>query len=584
MRYFLFILAVVLTLCVSCSQEGFLDQTETTDLDEATVFSDSTYTTGFLTDIYTAIGFSSEPSRFGGFSGTTGGLQTASDEAEPRVSPDITTDLQFITGTLNAVTVSDRPWGLCYTYIRKANKFLKHLPETPLSQTRKTRFAAEARFLRAWYYAILLKHYGGVPIVGDTIYAPDDEISAERNTYAEVVNYIVSEVDAAAEDLTIKPINREYGRIGAGACMALKSRVLLYAASPLHNGTDYEAPFNELLGYPSYDINRWQLAMNAALALIETNAYELYVDNNPEPGFGFYAIFNANSGTGDVRASAAQITVGTILERMSGGGAGFEQLFNPPSRGGSGGGGYPYQELVASFGMNNGMPIGDQNPLYDAQNPYQNRDPRFYNTIIYDQSQLRNNSNNLEPVNIYLGSFNGIPAGQDAVRSGTPTGYYINKFRNRNISGNSGITTSQERPLIRYAEILLNYAEARNEFSGPDETVYQALELIRERAGLNPFQLERTLTQEEMRTLIRSERQVEFAIEGHRFWDVRRWKIASQTENRMMTGLEVFRDGNSVEYRPFNVRKHVFREAQYFWPIPYDEIAKSPELLQNPLY
>ncbi len=587
MKTYIQIVVIFLTIStvVSCSEENFLDQTVTTDLDESTVFADSTYTTAFLTDIYTQIGFASDPDRFSNLFVTAGGLQTACDESELHTTSTITADLQFVTGTMNSISVTERPWNLPYANIRKVNRLLKNLPNTPLSDFRKERFEGEARFLRAWYYADLLKHYGGVPIVGDTIYTADDEIPALRNSYEETVGYIIAECDAAAQLLEVKPTGRQYGRAGAGACMALKSRVLLYAASPLYNGSSYADPYNELLGYPTADQERWKLAMEAAQAVINSGAYELYVDNETEPGFGFYAIFNAGSGSNDVNATPAEVTVGTILEKQAtNDGAQLEQLFNPPSRNGLGGGGYPYQQTVEAFPMENGLNIDNPSSGYNPNSPYNNRDPRFYNSIVYDQAVLPQGTTDQAPVNIYLGSYNGQPSGQDAIYSGTPTGYYINKFRNRNISGNGGIGTNQNRPLIRYAEVLLNYAEARNEYVGPDDQVYQAIEAIRERAGLVPFELPSGLSQDEMREFIREERRVELMFEAHRFWDVRRWNIANETEDRMMKGMEITRDGNSVEFNEIDVRQHVFREAQYFWPIPYNEIAKSPELIQNPNY
>ena len=139
-------------------------------------------------------------------------------------------------------------------------------------------------------------------------------------------------------------------------------------------------------------------------------------------------------------------------------------------------------------------------------------------------------------------------------------------------------------PLMRYAEVLLNYAEAANENEGPTNLVYQAVEAIRKRAGLNPYQLPAGLSQTAMRTVIQSERRVELAYEGQRFWDVRRWMIAGQTENQQMTGMEVDRNGPATTYNLFNVRKHNFRTAMYLWPFPQSEVAKSPELVQNPGY
>ena len=168
----------------SCNSADFLDETETTDLDETTVFSDSTYTTAFLSDIYTSIGFASNFDRFndGAFWATpSGGLQTACDEAEPRQLSTITTDVQFATGTVNSVIIDNSSWVKPYENIRKVNQLLKHLPETPLAEGRKELYAAEARFLRAWYYFVLVRHYGGVPLIGDTIYSREDVINSIAN-------------------------------------------------------------------------------------------------------------------------------------------------------------------------------------------------------------------------------------------------------------------------------------------------------------------------------------------------------------------------------------------------------------------
>ncbi|WP_423128408.1 RagB/SusD family nutrient uptake outer membrane protein [Gaoshiqia sp. Z1-71] len=577
-----------LWLISSCQSKDFLDETQTTDLDEATVFSDSTYTTAFLTDIYTSIGFASDFDRFndGGFWATpSGGLQTACDEAEPRQLAKITTDVQFATGTVNPVIIDVSSWNKPYENIRKVNLFLKHIPEAPLTEGRKTRYIAEARFLRAWYYSVLLKHYGGIPLVGDTIFSPTDEIKPVRASFADCVDYIVSECDKAAMDLANNPSGRDRGRAGAGACKALKARVLLFAASPLFNGSDFasEKPeIKNLLGYPEYDKERWKLARDAAKAVISMGGYSLYVDNGEEPGRGFYRIFIPSDWVADGAYR------GTILEHKRSPGRWRENLFQPPSRGG-GGGGWPYQELADVFPMKNGKAITDPNSGYDPNNPYANRDPRFNNTFVADQTPLRNAATESVPVNIFLGNYNGQPQGQDAVHTGTPTGYYFRKQQHRQCAANYFIDVNQARPLMRYAEVLLNYAEAQNEYEGPVSDIYDALKLIRERAGIDPgpdgmFGITPGLSQKAMRELIQTERRVELAMEGFRFWDVRRWMIADQTENKIMHGMEVRRNGSNVSYTKFEVRKRIFRKAMYFWPIPYKEVAKSPTLVQNPYY
>lgn len=573
---------------VSCNSADFLDETETTDLDEATVFSDSTYTTAFLTDIYTNIGFASNFDRFndGAFFPTpSGGLQSACDEAEPRQLSTITTDVQFATGTVNSVIIDNSSWVKPYENIRKVNQLLKHLPDAPLTEGRKQIYAAEARFLRAWYYFVLVRHYGGVPLIGDVVYTRNDEINSVRNTFEECVDYIVTECDEAAKVLPNNPSGRERGHAGAGACMALKARVLLYAASPLYNGSDFASEFPEvkpLLGYPEYSAERWKLARDAARQVISMNAYSLYIDNAEESGRGYYRQYIPSDWVADGAYS------GTIIEHKRSSGRWREGLFQPPSRGG-GGGGWPYQELVDAFPMKNGKAISDPNSGYDPNDPYANRDPRLFNSIVYDQSPLRNASIENVPVNIYTGSYNGKPEGQDAVYTGTPTGYYFKKQQHRQCAANYFIDVNQARPLIRYAEVLLNYAEAQNEYEGPDSDVYDVLKKIRERAGIDPgedgmYGIESGMSKEAMREFIQNERRVELAIEGFRIWDVRRWMIAEQTDNKIMHGMEVHRDGDEVSYQTFEVRKRIFRKAMYYWPIPYAEVAKSPELIQNPYY
>lgn len=566
--YVPFIFYSAVFLMMSCTSKDFLDQTVTSDLTEEAVFADSARTVAFLNNIYTDAGFSTEPLRF-----TNGGLDAACDEGEPQKASDITTSVQFATGSVNPAIITDDAWKTCYKQIRNVNQLLKHLPNAPIVSYVKPVIRAEARFLRAWYYSILLEHYGGIPLIGDTIYAVNDHINARRNTYKECVDYIVSECDAAASSLTVTRVRDEYGRVSGGACKSLKARVLLYAASPLYNEGNIEAS-NALTGYtgsdntPEQRLQRWKDAADAARDVINLHVYSLNEDNVTAPGYGFYKVF------------LTRVNTEYIFAKMQNGNADLEKDWQPPSRNGAKGA-FPYQELVDAFGMANGKSIGDESSGYDHQNPYANRDPRMNYTIIHDQTAIMQKTGVLEPVNIYLGP-DGRGVSVDAVHEGTPTGYYINKMLDVNIAANNIHGTSRSRPLMRYAEVLLNFAEAQNEYGGPTQEVYDAVEAIRRRAGLNPYQLASGLSKEEMREIIHNERRLELAFEGHRFWDVRRWKVADETENKTMTGMEVRRNGSAVSYNVFTVRKHNFKTAMYFWPIPQGEAGKSPELIQNP--
>jgi hypothetical protein len=577
----------------SCNDSNFLDETQTTDLTTEVIFSDSTYTVGFLSEIYREIGFDTDAGRFSDIYTRYGGLQGASDEAEFKASSKITTDMLFATGSINPVVVSEDVWEKPYRNIRRVNVFLQNVDQSPLGEARKKVYKAEARFLRAWYYFIMLRHYGGIPLIGDVIYEPGDSIKSDRNTFEECVDYIISECDAVAPDMVVRPSGRDYGRVGGGACMALKSRLLLYAASPLFNG-GAEVPNGypkELIAYPEYRKERWEAAMDAAKAVMDLGAYNLFSINvrEGETNYrnlnGFFWVFQASDGA----SLGAQKELLVELQRPKG--LDRERLFNPPSRGGDGGG-FAYQELIDAFPMLNGKSITEE-PAYDEQNPYANRDPRLYQSICYDQHPMQNGGTPMVPVNTYLRE-DGTPFDQDAVYSGTPTGYYICKMQHwPAAAANYFVGPSQSQPQLRYAEILLNFAEAANEWqapANPSDEVYAAIKLIRERAGILPgddemFGLKPNMNTDEMREIIRNERRVELAYEGFRFFDVRRWMIAPETDGRMMTGMEIRinSEGKKV-YKRFDVRRHVWRPAMYFWPIPYKETAKTENLIQNPYY
>ncbi len=566
--------ALAFLACTACSKQGFLDQTQSSDLNEEVVFSDSTYTINFLSGIYGDIGFATWPKRFGG-----GGLDASTDEAEGAGLGSINTFIQFATGTVNSNIITNDAWATTYTNIRRANIMLKNLHRARFGTTIKVRVKAETRFLRAYYYFILLEHYGGVPLMGDSVYAASDVIPAKRNTFDECVSYIAAECDAAAQDLPWEHAGEDYGRISKAACYGLKSRLLLYAASPLFNGSPVTTAgaLKDVVAYPVVDETRWQRAEAAAAQVIESGHYSLYVNNDPEPGFGFYQLFQ-------LRKNSEY-----ILARMQDSNRDLEGIWNPPTFGVSNPGAYPYLETVDAFGMRNGLPINDPNAGYDPKNPYKNRDPRLANTVTRDQSMVFHRDGLARrPVNIYIDKTNpnNVTSGQDAIYRGTPTGYYTYKMVNRDVAADWFNTyTPRCLPIIRYAEILLNYAEARNESLGiPDQKVYAAVEAIRERAGLDPFVLPTGLNKDAMREIIRNERQKELAFEGHRFFDVRRWKLAESLENKQLHGTEPVRTTAGTTYNTINVRKRVFDKRMYLWPIPQSEVAKSLDLIQNPGY
>jgi hypothetical protein len=574
------IMAFLVTVLFACSKSKFLEETTTTNLNEQTVFSDSAYAMNFLSNIYANVGFSFNPTRF-----NNGGLDAASSEADvPRVGV-ASTSAGFATGSITPATVSGDAWSICYSQIRAVNQYLKHSAALPFAPYLIRRTVAEARFLRAWYYFTLLKHYGGIPLIGDTIYSDKDLIPATRNSFEDCVNYIVSECDASASILPPRQQGLEYGRAGAGACLALKARALLYAASPLFNGNNafnssLADPLRAVVGYKDADVNRWKLASDAAKAVI---------------GLGVYSIHTATSQNAGVTDHPLQdmfihrVNNEYIFARMMNGTRDFETCWMPPSRGGNGYGAYPYQELVDAFPMKNGKLISDNSSGYNANRPYDGRDPRLDCTIMHDSSLIVLYTDYIQPImgvplSLYLN------AGADAVFKRTTTGYYVNKMLKPDIAGNCIHGSERCWPLIRFAEVLLDFAEAENEYSGPTQDVYNALIEIRKRAGItagadNLYGLDPGMNKDQMRAIIRNERRIELAFEEHWFWDIRRWMVAENTENVMMHGMKVIRDnGVPPSFQQFEVRKRNFRNAMYLFPIPESEVAKSKQLLQNPYW
>jgi len=575
-------LGILILLGTSCKKQSFLDP-QLTGISEKEIFADSTRTMGFLTNIYSDVNFSFANRRFG-----SAGLSVATDEAEGPVNSSSNVYKQFITGALNPSNVSAGPYSVCYENIRAVNKLLSNLPGAPFNNQQKSRVKGEALFLRAWYYAMLLKHYGGIPIVGEAIYGRNDDIPAIRSSYDETVNYVVSQCDSAAKYLSREYDARDYGRATTGACMALKARVLLYAASPLVNGSSpfAGAPAKKYVAYDSFDANRWKLAADAAKVVMNMG-YALYDEPTVAPetrtGLGFLRVFYAREGVNNEFIFRGSLS-GDFAELW------LDQDFSPPTRGGQSNmnGTYPYQELADDFGMIDGKAIDDPTAAfpYDPNNPYANRDPRFNYTILHNLTLKAdfNNSNQLLPVYTHVG------AQYDGIYVGTPTGYYANKMLRDSAANRIGLGTTRFYPLMRYAEVLLNYAEATNEFTGPSADVYAALTAIRKRAGITAgantlYGLKSGMTKEEMRKAIQHERRVELAFEEQRFWDVRRWLIAPEVENRTLSGMEITKTATGTyTYKKVPVRAHKFTTAQYFWPFPLNEVSKPGGLVQNPGY
>jgi hypothetical protein len=236
----------------------------------------------------------------------------------------------------------------------------------------------------------------------------------------------------------------------------------------------------------------------------------------------------------------------------------------------------PTQELVNEYEMYNGKMISEPGSGYTPANPYYNRDPRFPGTIFFDGLYWLTRK-----VQTYDGGLD-RPKGYGNASSGeTRTGYYMRKFLTGSSNETAYTANNHNFPIFRYAEVLLNYAEAQNEINGPDATVYNAINAIRGRVGMPA--LPTGLSQTDMRIRIRHERRVELAFESHRFFDIRRWKIAENVLNDSLHGIQGTLNGTTVTYREVSVATSGFSAPKmYLYPIPYKEVVSNNNMIQNP--
>ncbi|MFP9097974.1 RagB/SusD family nutrient uptake outer membrane protein [Flavobacterium sp. RHBU_24] len=427
-------------------------------------------------------------------------------------------------------------WSSRYEAIRRTNIFFNNVDNvTDITETNRTAYKGQGRFIRAWHYFYLIELYGDVPLVRDEI-SIEQALVLTRTPKQEVVDFIYSELEQAIEELPQSYPATESGRITKGAAIAFKARVHLY-------NEDY--------------------AQAAALSEQLIGQYSL---------FGNYAnLFKqANEVNPEVILSLQYIPTNREHD--------IQYSLIPPSLGG-----YanfsPLQELVDTYTMINGLPIDNPASGYNELNPYANRDPRLSASIIRNGTVLTNFSGAQVTITTTPGS---SPDGINFSSNSTPTGYYVNKFydnqaRNQIYSGTNLI-------LIRYAEVLLNYAEAKialGTFSQADWDL--TIGAIRQRAGLAASALQYPGgTQADLTQLVRNERRVELAFEaGHRFFDIRRWRIAEDVLNGWAHGIktDLSPEDNGytrVDFRTFNVGRH------YLWPIPLSERDINPNLSQNP--
>ncbi|WP_316794287.1 RagB/SusD family nutrient uptake outer membrane protein [Pedobacter frigoris] len=582
MKYFyiktLCFIAIVGIFSSSCKKGNFLDPVNL-GLDTKAVFTDSVRTMQYLASIYNVLDVNIPNGRYdaNSFGVPTGQL---SDESVSKWSDGIFPGY-VSSNTYNSAfrTQTTNNWTTHYGKIRAVNILLKEIEAGPLNIATKNRIKFEARFLRAFYYATLLKFYGGVPLVGDEVKPADTPFDILRGTYADGVNYVVSELDAIAPGLPLEYTGIDYGRITRGAALALKAKILLYAASPFFNGGGETTNPNQIgiIGYPNNDPARWQKAMDAAKAVISLNKYSLVT--GPK-GIGFYQLF------------LQRVNTEYILPLMQAPNTFIEQFGLPPSRNSGIGGTFgmlemPTQNLVDRFTTIDGKPAVAGNPLYNPNEPYRRRDPRFYHSIIFNGAKYTNRTAGYSEVFTYFGAAEDgfVP---ELGTNGTKTGYFNRKMCDSTVTANGvGSNTNRVFPIIRFADIKLMYAEAANETGQPDIAL-QELKDIRDRAGILPgndgnYGLPVSPTKDELRIIIQDERMVELAFENQRFWDIKRWNLGKVLINGPLTSMRVNKVGTSYTYERRSlatVRR--FTVQSQLWPIPQRELDNNFNFQQNP--
>ncbi|HEV2479111.1 MAG TPA: RagB/SusD family nutrient uptake outer membrane protein [Puia sp.] len=506
-------------------------------------------------------------------------LDAASDDA---VSSQVTISKvqQIATGAYSAANPNgDDQWARNYAAIRDCNVFINDIYRVPLAeklpngQPAIAAYRSEARFLRAWLYFELVKRYGGVPLLGDTVFTITQNVQVPRNSFSDCINYIVSECNNIKDSLrTVAMITgTTYGRATRGAALALKADALLLAASPLYNGGNIDGT-DPLTGYPGYNATRWQTAAQAAQDVINLGVYSLDAK--------FEDVFTT-------QAQPVGANTESIFWVQNGVNNSVEQSNSPIgySSAGAQGNTSPTQNLVDAFPTDSGYAITDSGSGYDPNNPYTNRDPRLTATVFCNGTSFWLN----RAVQTYDGGLD--KPGGSVVQ--TKTGYYMRKFMGpwESVQGTPQFgNTFHDYIYFRYAGILLDYAEATNEFSGPSPAVYNVLFQLRQRAGIFPgangyYGLPMNMDQPTMRAAIQNERRIEMAFEEKRYWDIRRWKIAASVYNTApLQGMDIVQPGNGLlSYNRVPVLTTSFKDPQmYLYPIPYSEVVKDPQMKQNP--
>lgn len=511
----------------------------------------------------------------------------------------------------NALITADNSgfgnWGGNYSSIRKTNKFLANIDNIDFGDAEsdgiplKNRMTGEIHFLRAYFYFNLVSYFGGVPIITEVYELNDDEYKVPRDSFADVIDFIVDDLNKAANLLPEINSGSNNGRASKGVALALKSRVLLYAASDLYNPEEngtitggYSKP--ELLGYVDGDpTTRWEAARDAAKEVIDMGIYNLY---KPNPS----SAAEATQNYGELFTSQKSPEDIFVRYRSNSLNEGYDGWAIAPNGWYGNAGVGAISELVDDYRMADGSKFDRNNPAHVSE-PYNNRDPRLAASILYEGNEYRPRPDDLvkyDPAGVgQFGTWERWDSennemyreyGLDTRNSianpwnGNRTGATMLKFLDKSVDIEQADQDLTWR-YIRYSEILLNYAEACIELGQEAEAV-KYLNMIRERANMPDI----TVSGEALKEEYRNERRIELVYENKRFFDVRRWMIGPQAYHDVH-GVNIvyeLQGDNTTAETPTITRIKImdgkWDDKMYFFPINRDEMNRNDKLIQNPGY
>jgi hypothetical protein len=596
----IYFLATLLFIALySCSD--FLDTESRNTLTEPTQWASEKNADVYLNGIYSTLNKPNTPDPLDSFTDdNNGGPYWASWQWKQGIAtPEVRGGYPMIQdGTANDFM----NWNVVYQRIRKCNEFLQEVEtyKANYSEEWLSKRIDEVRFLRAFFYAGLWQHIGGVILLTEPLdrnTMTEEQLYRKRDTFEATYDFLTKElgeiVDNGYLDIKYNKGDANAGRATLASALALKGWIELYAASPAFNaatpvaaeGTGATPEQIKLVGFGDYDKQRWEIAAatNKKFLTLYKGSYQLFDDMSK-----FWS---------EATEYNSEVIWDRQLERnISGLTSDFAQKGGPTYILGkyyTWGNFCPTQELVDEFCMDNGLPINHPSSGYDPENPYKNREQRFYDFIVYDGASYKMNWMEKEDV-IYTRidkinpSKNEIELGQSDV---TRTGYYFKKRMDPDNPPSDGYGINYV--LFRYAEVLLNYAEAQNEAFGPAD-VYDAMNELRTARGLPTLETTyggKNLNQDQMREVIQKERHVELCFENKRFYDLVRWRIAFDVLNKELHGMKIYNtspNDNSgkwiYERLPLTSHPHVFTQKMYMCPIPYSVITANSKIIQNPGY